>query len=70
MSGCSPEWTVRQHVAHWIHQVAFKFDKPVWHTIRVADDQGDDVFSVAFEGGFCFSEVPPYTAEVDCLDDH
>ena len=52
------DWTIRQHIACWIHQLAFLFAAPEHHELIVHDPDGAEFFSVAFEGGFVASHPP------------
>lgn len=64
-----PSWTWRQHIAHWIHQIAYWVDPPEWHDLIVRDQHGDEFCSVTFEGGFCVSHPPePYTLHIGSAD--
>lgn len=57
------KWTWRQHVAHWIHQLAYKFDQPECQDVLIRDESGAEIFNIAFEGGFVASgPCEPYTA--------
>lgn len=49
------KWTWRQHVACYIHQLAFVFARPEHQCIVIRDRDGEEVFSVSFEGGFVAS---------------
>lgn len=57
------KWTWRQHVASWIHRLAFHFSPPDTQDILIRDIAGTEIFSIAFEGGFVASgPAEPYTA--------
>lgn len=56
------KWTWRETVASWIHQLGYKFSPPVPQDILIRDDAGEEIFSIAFEGGFVASGPSgPYT---------
>lgn len=62
MKGITEPWTWREHVAHWIHQLGYRFAASEYHDVLVRDSDGVELFSVAFEGGFVASHPPkPYT---------
>lgn len=62
MKSVMESWTWREHVAHWIHQLAYQFAPDEGHEILVRDNEGIELFSVAFTGGFVASHPPkPYT---------
>ena len=46
------KWTWRQRLANLIHQLAFKVDPPQCRFIALLDDNGDEKYTVSFEGGF------------------
>ncbi len=57
------EWTWREIVASWIHQIAYWFCPLEEQDILIRDVNGTEIFSVAFVGGFVASgPVEPYTA--------
>lgn len=46
------EWTWRQRLANLIHRLAYKVDPPQCRFIALLDDNGDEKYTVSFEGGF------------------
>ncbi len=57
------EWTWREHVASWIHRLAYRFSPESSNDILIRDAAGNEVFSIAFEGGFVASgPAEHYTA--------
>lgn len=46
------KWTWRQRLANLLHQLAFKVDPPQYRFIALLDDNGDEKYTVSFEGGF------------------
>ena len=48
-------WGWREHIAHWIHRLAFQLCPPQCEDIVIRDADGSEVFSIAFEGGFVAS---------------
>lgn len=56
------KWTWRMNVAHWFHKVGYWFHTPECHDIIVRDAAGEQIFNIAFDGGFVASGPPePYT---------
>lgn len=54
-------WTWRERIAYRIHQLAYRFAPPVEQDVVVRDGAGDEVFSIAFCGGFVASgPIEPY----------
>lgn len=57
------EWTWRQTVASWLHRLAYKFSPEESQEVLIRDGEGNEIFSIAFEGGFVASgPCEPYTA--------
>lgn len=67
---CGQEWTLRQRIAHRIHRIAYRFAAAEGHTIELLDGNGEQIFNVAFEGGFVATgPADPYVMNVSCDDE-
>lgn len=62
MKSIKEPWTWHEHVACWLHRLAYRFAPEEDHDVLVRDSDGVELFSVGFTGGFVASHPPePYT---------
>ncbi|CQD25354.1 hypothetical protein BN970_07156 [Mycolicibacterium conceptionense] len=70
---CKPfdePWTIRERIAHHIHQLAYKFSPPEEHIATVYDGTGAALCEIAFTGGFVAIHPPePYDLRFNCDDE-